>query len=186
VAFHPARPALRHLDGRAIECHAGLAVLARAPIHGSMRVHLPCDADGAERIAQLAELGFDGRRLLVANLQLSESPPEARQGQLDAVMAVVQEAHHFDHILVGGDFGAAEQRFGRLAGFVTSGVEAGRDRIVMLDRLVAPCSRLQARPALDARDSATNLMPAERPAHIALLRFGIGGNSRPQIVQAAE
>jgi endonuclease/exonuclease/phosphatase family metal-dependent hydrolase len=187
AAFHPARPAERHLDGRAIECHTGLAVLGRTAIRGSMRIELPSDADGGERIAQIAELDIDGCEILVVNLQLSACAEAGtlRQSQLDALAGVIDDAHYFEHIILGGDFGTADQPFPRSSNFVPAGAHLGRDRVVMLDRLAAPCSRLHARPALERRDTVSGLNVADRPAVLATLRLGLA-RVRPLLIQAAE
>jgi endonuclease/exonuclease/phosphatase family metal-dependent hydrolase len=68
VAFHPARFGIRHLDGRPIESHSGLAVLARARIRRSMRIELHSEGRDGERIGQLVEIVHGATTLLAVNV----------------------------------------------------------------------------------------------------------------------
>lgn len=192
AAFHPARPKVRHLDGRPIESHCGLAVLTRHRLVSSMKIDLPCDARDGERIAQFVDLNIDGMRLLVVNMRVSHlAGAEAlRRHQIERLAALLTEASDYDHILVGGDFNAGPQDpalapLRAIGGFLVSEAapDRGVDRLFTLSRDgVQPMSLKNAAPALQHADSAANLFAGGRPALSADLSMIPQGRRRPRLL----
>lgn len=192
AAFHPARPKVRHLDGRPIDSHCGLAVLTRHRLVSSAKIDLPGDARDGERIAQFVDLDIDGVRLLVVNMRVSHiaGADALRRHQIERLAAVLAEASDYDHILVGGDFNAGPQDpalapLRQIAGFTVSEATPGRgvDRLFGLTRRGTPPMSLDdAQPALERIDPATNLYPGERPALSARLSLIGAGRRHPQFL----
>jgi endonuclease/exonuclease/phosphatase family metal-dependent hydrolase len=177
-AFLPMRPKVRHLDGRPIESHSGLAILSRHAIVDAGHVELPVDARDGQRIAQFADIDIDGSRLLVANIQLGHLPQTdaVRRHQIEKLADYLTDAHDFDHILVGGDFNAgrvepALDPIRTLRGFAVAEAapERGVDRLFAMTRTLSyrpipPLVLNESRSELDTVDAATNLYPGDRAA----------------------
>jgi endonuclease/exonuclease/phosphatase family metal-dependent hydrolase len=140
-AFHPARPKIRHLDGRPVQSHCGLAVLSRHRLGASAKLELPRDMRDGERIVQFADLEIQGTPLLLANVQLTNlaGTDALRRHQIERIAQLLGETRDYDHILVGGDF------------------NAGRHG-------ASPLALAGARAVLDHADPTTNLFPGDRPA----------------------
>lgn len=179
--FLPARPKVRHLDGRPIDSFSGLAILSRHPIVDAVRAPLPCDARDGERIVQFADLDVAGTRLLVANIQVSRlaGADAVRRHQIERLADWLATAHDYDHMLVGGDFNAGPEEpalapIRDLPGFrVTEAApERGVDRLFALTRASAygagsAVTLGDTRLILDHIDVETNQFPSERPAFAA-------------------
>ena len=177
-AFLPMRPKVRHLDGRPIQSHSGLAILSRHPILDAGHVELPCDPRDGQRVAQFADIELHGRHLLVANIQLGHlaGTDAARRHQIEKLAECLANAHDFDHILAGGDFNAgriepALDPIRNLAGFTVAEAapERGVDRLFAITRAPAHCPvepivLTESRVEMDAADGATNLYPGDRAA----------------------
>ncbi len=182
ASFHPARPKTRHLDGRPIDSHCGLAVLSRHRIVASMKIDLPRDMRDGERIAQFVDLDVAGTRLLVVNVRVSHlAGAEAlRRHQIERLADLLADASDYDHILVGGDFNTGPKDpaltpLRDLDGFSVSEAAPGRgvDRLFGLSRYgVMPMGLSNAQPALERLDPATNLFPGARAALSADLALG--------------
>ena len=187
VAFHPVRPKIRHLDGRPIDSHCGLAVLTRYRLVSSAKIDLPRDARDGERIAQFVDLDVDGVRLMVVNMRVSHlaGADALRRHQIERLAALLADASDYDHILVGGDFNAGPQDpalapLRQIAGFTVSEATPGRgvDRLFGLTRRGRPPMSLDdAQPALERIDPTANLYAGERPALSAKLSL-IGADRR--------
>ena len=177
-AFLPIRPKVRHLDGRPIESHSGLAILSRHTIADSGHIVLPCDARDGQRIVQFAHLDIEGTHLLIANIQLGHQAgtDAVRRHQIEKLAERLADAHDFDHILVGGDFNAgriepALDPIRTLHGFAVAEAapERGVDRLFALSRIsngrsVSTIELADTRAELDAVDPGTNLYPGDRAA----------------------
>lgn len=177
-AFLPMRPKVRHLDGRPIESHSGLAILSRHTIVDSGHIVLPCDARDGQRIVQFADLDIEGTHLLIANIQLGHQAgtDAVRRHQIEKLAERLADAHDFDHILVGGDFNAGRTEpaldpIRTLHGFAVAEAapERGVDRLFALARTpsqqsVSPIELVDIRAELDSVDPGTNLYPGDRAA----------------------
>jgi endonuclease/exonuclease/phosphatase family metal-dependent hydrolase len=176
--FLPMRPKLRHLDGRPIQSHSGLAILSRSAIVNAGHIDLPRDPRDGRRVAQFADIEFQGTRLLVANIQLGHlaGTDAARRHQIEKLAECLARAHDFDHILAGGDFNAgriepALDPIRTLPGFevAEAAPERGVDRLFALTRTpgyrpVELIILTESRTELDTADAATNLYPGDRAA----------------------
>jgi endonuclease/exonuclease/phosphatase family metal-dependent hydrolase len=177
-AFLPMRPKVRHLDGRPVQSHSGLAILSRHGIVNSGHIELPRDPRDGQRVAQFADIDIQGTRLLVANIQLGHlaGTDAARRHQIEKLAECLADAHDFDHILAGGDFNAGRTEpaldpIRSMPGFavVEAAPERGVDRLFAITRTanyrpVAPLTLNESRAELDAADAATNLYPGDRAA----------------------
>lgn len=177
-AFLPLRPKVRHLDGRPIESHSGLAILSRHAIVDAGHIELPSDPRDGRRIAQFADIDLNGIRLLVANIQLGHlaGTDAVRRHQIEKLAERLANAHDFDHILVGGDFNASRVEpaldpIRTLAGFdvCEAAPERGVDRMFTLTRAptyrtVEPLALSDGSAALDLIDPVTNLYAGDRAA----------------------
>ena len=182
AAFHPARPKMRHLDGRPVDSHCGLAVLSRHHIVASVKIGLPHDTRDGERIAQFVDLDVAGTRLLVVNVRVSHLADKdaLRRHQIERLADLLASASDYDHMLVGGDFNAAPKDpalapLRDLDGFSVceAAPERGVDRLFGLSRHgVMPISLANAQPALERPDPAANLFPGARAALSADLALG--------------
>jgi len=177
-AFLPMRPRLRHLDGRPIQSHSGLAILSRHRIIDAGHIELPCDPRDGQRLAQFADIDIAGTRLLVANIQLAHlaGTDAARRHQIEKLAECLADGHDFDHILAGGDFNAgriepALDSIRTVQGFTVAEAapDRGVDRLFAMTRTpsyrpVPPIVLTESSAQLDAADAATNLYPGERAA----------------------
>jgi endonuclease/exonuclease/phosphatase family metal-dependent hydrolase len=177
-AFLPMRPKVRHLDGRPIESHSGLAILSRHPIIDAGHIELPRDPRDGRRLAQFADIVIEGTHLLIANIQLGHlaGTDAARRHQIEKLAECLADAHDFDHILAGGDFNAgriepALDPIRTVQGFTVAEAapERGVDRLFAMTRTasyrpVPPVVLTESRAELDAADAATNLYPGDRAA----------------------
>lgn len=185
-AYHPARTKTRKLDGEAIVCSSGLAILSRYPIIWSEHVILPCDPRDGERIAQFAEIRIGRSRLLIANLHLShlEFADNLRRQQLARITERLTEDWGHEHILMGGDFNASHEAalfevLGESSALVASRAVAqtqiaqGIDHLFALRRHDAPPLLISAATAaLDAADKTNGIHASDHVGVQAWITFG--------------
>ena len=191
-AFQPARPKIRHLDGRPIDSHCGLAVLTRHRLIASAKIDLPQDVRDGERIAQFVDLDIDGMRLLVINVRVSHlaGADALRRHQIERLAGAISGSHDFDTLLVGGDFNAGADDpllapLRNLDGFCTSEAAPGRgvDHLFALTRGNAvPVALAEGRAVLDRADPLTNLFPGHRAALVANLTFARPSRRLPRLL----
>ena len=196
VTFHPARAKVRRLNGEAITCTSGLAILSRHNIVWSEKVVLPQDPRDGERIAQFAEIRIGRARLLVVNLHLShlEYAENLRRQQLEHIAERIENVWDHEQILLGGDFNATEHsslfealnnrlalRIARAGSDLPIGL--GVDHLFALSRANgAPASITPARSVLDRKDDVSGLYPSDHVGIMANITLAALSRTRPKTV----
>lgn len=103
----PARRGPRRHGAVALESTSGLSLLSRIPVETHQRLALPPDG-GGERVALIARMQWNGRRLAIVNLHLTYQPDAhaLRRQQLKEIVKAVIALGSLDAIVLAGDFNA--------------------------------------------------------------------------------
>ena len=103
----PARPGPRRHGAVALESTSGLSLLSRIAIETHQRLALPPEANG-ERLALVAWMEWNGRRLAVIDLHLTYQPDAhtLRRQQLEEIVKGASGRGSVDAVVLAGDFNA--------------------------------------------------------------------------------